>query len=58
MLGNVMLLGTLNCLRSVGYHMELRVVTTFYQLCLVFYQVSYVMFFDVHTKYLCSLSKI
>ena len=45
---------TLNCPNSVNYHLELHVIVTSLSF---FYQVSYIMFFDVHTKYLCSLRK-
>ena len=41
---------------SVGYHLDLLVAITFYQ-HYHFYQVSYIIFFGVHTNYLCYLGK-
>ena len=47
---------TLFCVISAGYHFELHVAITFHHN--YFYQVSYIIFFGVHTNYLFYLGKI
>jgi hypothetical protein len=48
---------TPNCLIGVDYHLELHVAITFLLTLPFLYRVSYIMLLDVHTNYVCSLSK-
>ena len=45
-----MLEGTLNYPISAGYHLKLHVAITFTNI-IIFYQLSYIIFFGVHIKY-------
>ena len=46
------------CLVSMGCHSEVHVAITFFLLMLsFFYQLSHIIFFGVHTYYVCYLSK-
>ena len=47
---------TLFCLISAGCLLELCVAVTFYR-HYRYYQLNYIIFFGVHTNYLCYLSK-
>ena len=45
------------CLISVGYHLGVRIALFFFMYIVVFYQLSCVILFGVHTKCLCYLDK-
>ena len=48
---------TLLCLISVGFHSGLCVAITFFTNIIIFYQLSDIIFFGVHSNYLCYVSQ-